>query len=121
MTIQTKQFIYWLIPTILLTLVAFYYLNNFWLSLLIATNITTFFLYGIDKLQAQAKRRRIAENTLHLTAFLGGSVGALFAMYFFRHKTNKLSFKILLGFLILVQMLIIWFTIDPAYFFQLFQ
>jgi len=43
---------------------------------LLAINIVTFFLYGIDKQKARKKRWRIPEATLLSMAALGGSVGA---------------------------------------------
>ena len=56
---------------------------------LLAINIVTFFLYGIDKQKARKKRWRIPEATLLSMAALGGSVGACVGMQIFRHKTQK--------------------------------
>ena len=36
---------------------------------------------------------RISEKILLLLSIMGGSVGALCAMYFFHHKTKKIKFK----------------------------
>ena len=62
---------------------------------LIIWNALVMGLYGLDKLKATRSKWRISESTLILCAFLGGSVGAMFAMSFFRHKTQKPKFKIL--------------------------
>lgn len=51
-------------------------------------NVSTFILYGIDKKKAIKHKFRISENTLIFSAFIGGSLGALLGMQFFRHKTK---------------------------------
>ena len=56
-------------------------------------NIITFFYFGLDKLKAQIASRRISEKTLWLLSLIGGSLGALLGMNFFRHKTKKISFQ----------------------------
>jgi uncharacterized membrane protein YsdA (DUF1294 family) len=57
-------------------------------------------LFGWDKQRARQGRRRIPEKTLLGLAFLGGWPGALFAQRAFRHKTQKVSFRIILWSLI---------------------
>lgn len=47
----------------------------------------------IDKQRAIRKQYRIRENTLWLTALLGGAIGTTIGMNVFRHKTKHLSFK----------------------------
>ena len=59
-------------------------------------SLVTFAAYGLDKSAAVHARRRISERTLHVLAFLGGWPGALVAQRVFRHKTRKVSFRILL-------------------------
>lgn len=61
---------------------------------LIAINLTTFVVFGVDKLSAIKKRPRIRERTLLMLSFIGGSVGGLSAMYLFWHKIRKLKFKL---------------------------
>jgi uncharacterized membrane protein YsdA (DUF1294 family) len=57
---------------------------------LIATNVTTFAFYGLDKTFARRRlRNRIPELTLQILALAGGTIGALTGMKFFRHKTVK--------------------------------
>ena len=67
---------------------------------LLAVNLLTFLVYGLDKWKAvrngqRSKRssRRIPEATLLLLAVLGGSPAALLAMYLFRHKTLHKKFR----------------------------
>ena len=63
--------------------------------LLIAVNLVSFALYGLDKLKAKKGLWRIRESTLLLVAALGGSLGALLGMEVFRHKTRHWKFRIL--------------------------
>lgn len=60
---------------------------------LIAMNFATFAMFGIDKAKAEAGARRIAESTLLLLAFLGGTPGAYAGRAVFRHKTRKQPFS----------------------------
>lgn len=75
-------------------------------------NLAAFALFGIDKRRAQKKRWRIPEATLILSAILGGSIGALFGMLLFRHKTRKPRFyvgiPVILAMQIVFFLLIIW-------------
>lgn len=59
---------------------------------LIALNFMAFAAFGIDKAKAEAGKRRIAESTLLLFAFLGGTPGAYAGRALFRHKTRKQPF-----------------------------
>jgi len=69
-------------------------------------NIIVFFLAGYDKHQARKNKRRIPENTLFLLEAIGGTIGLLLAMLFFRHKTSKPSFIIKFSTIIFIQILI---------------
>ena len=60
---------------------------------LIGINLAAFVAFGVDKMLAEARRRRIAEDTLLLLAFLGGSPGAFLGRRLFRHKTRKQPFS----------------------------
>ncbi len=60
---------------------------------LIAINIATFFVYGIDKWKARRSRWRIPESTLLTLAVLGGSIGAFIGMRTWHHKTMHNKFK----------------------------
>ncbi len=57
-------------------------------------SLVSFFQYWNDKNSAQNGRWRTAENTLQVTALLGGWPGALVAQQVFRHKTRKLEFQL---------------------------
>ena len=60
---------------------------------LLAVNITTFLVYGIDKYKAKKERWRISEATLLLMAVIGGSIGAWVGMRIWHHKTMHKKFK----------------------------
>ena len=62
--------------------------SSLFLIYLIVLNLLGFSLMGMDKQRARRQR------TLFLAALLGGSVGALTGMYFFRHKTKHWYFVI---------------------------
>ena len=74
------------------------------LMLLIAVNLVSFALYGLDKVKAMRGLWRIRESTLLLVAALGGSLGALLGMELFRHKTKHWTFKILIPLFLLLHM-----------------
>lgn len=69
----------------------------------IAINAMTYLLFYLDKRAAIANRRRIAEKTLLLAAFLGGSPLAIVAINHLRHKTVKQPFKSILIGIIAIQ------------------
>ena len=77
------------------------------LSILLVWNAVVFFIYGIDKWKASRNKWRISEKTLILSAFLLGGIGAFFGMKFFRHKTKRTKFKVLLPVAILFNIAII--------------
>ena len=71
-------------------------------------NLLIFFLYGLDKLFAKRKMRRISEKHLLIVAFLFGGAGAMFGMVIFNHKTSKLKFRFLVPLILLLQIFLIW-------------
>ena len=70
---------------------------------LLAINIATFFLYGIDKYKAKKGRWRISEATLLLMAVVGGSIGAWTGMRLWHHKTMHKKFKYGIPIIIILQ------------------
>lgn len=71
---------------------------------LLAVNVATFFVYGIDKLKAKKGKWRISEFALLFMAAAGGSVGAWLGMSLWRHKTQHKKFKYGVPAIFLVQM-----------------
>ena len=70
---------------------------------LLAVNIATFLLYGIDKYKAKKAEWRIPETTLLLLAVLGGSIGAWAGMRLWHHKTMHKKFKYSIPIIIILQ------------------
>lgn len=73
-------------------------------------NIVTFFVFGLDKYKASGEFRRTPEKTLWLLSLIGGSIGALLAMHFFRHKTKKQSFQAVLLVIVLLQVAVVFWV-----------
>ena len=78
---------------------------------LLAINILTFVVFGVDKYKAIKKQYRVPEKTLFLLAVMGGSAGALAGMFTFRHKTRKWYFRIGIPCIWAVQILLLIYLI----------
>ena len=76
---------------------------NIILGYLLAINIASFFLYGIDKYKAKKGRWRISEAILLLMAVIGGSIGAWAGMRLWHHKTMYKKFKYGIPIIIIIQ------------------
>ena len=70
---------------------------------LLAINIATFLLYGIDKYKAKKGKWRISEATLLTMATIGGSIGAWAGMRLWHHKTMHKKFKYGIPVIIIMQ------------------
>ena len=70
---------------------------------LLAVNIVTFILYGIDKYKATKGKWRISEATLLTMAAIGGSIGAWAGMRLWHHKTMHKKFKYGIPVIIILQ------------------
>ena len=77
---------------------------------LIAVNVVTFLVYGIDKWKAKHGSWRISEATLLLLAIIGGSIGALLGMKVWHHKTQHKKFKYGLPLILMAQIALIGLT-----------
>jgi len=64
------------------------------LAVYLTASVVTFTAYALDKSAARNDRWRIAEDTLHLFAVVGGWPGALAAQKLLHHKSRKPSFQI---------------------------
>ena len=71
----------------------------------IALNLLTFAMFGIDKAKARVGAWRVAESTLLMLAFFGGTLGAYAGRAVFRHKTRKQPFNSNLFAIAVVQLL----------------
>ena len=70
---------------------------------LLAINIATFLLYGIDKYKAKKSKWRISEATLLTMAAIGGSIGAWAGMRLWHHKTMHKKFTYGIPVIIIMQ------------------
>lgn len=80
---------------------------------IVAINIVTFLVMGLDKWKAKRGSWRIQESALFTFVIFGGGIGGILGMKVFHHKTKKLKFQI--GFpliLILEVSILIYFFIN---------
>ena len=87
-----------------------YDLQKILIIYLIALNVVTFIVYGIDKMKAKRSKWRIPEATLLGLAVIGGSVGAWLGMKVWHHKTLHKKFKYGIPLILIAQiaLLIFW-------------
>ena len=78
-------------------------LHSYLAYYLLAINVVTFIVYGIDKYKAKKAKWRIPEATLLLRAVLGGSIGAWMGMKVWHHKTMHKKFKYGIPAILLIQ------------------
>ena len=81
-------------------------MNNI-LYYLLAVNIVTFLLYGVDKYKAKKSKWRISEATLLTMAAIGGSIGAWAGMRLWHHKTMHKKFKYGIPVIIIMQIALV--------------
>ncbi len=74
---------------------------------LLGINLLAFALMGVDKHRAKRNLWRISERALFLSALLGGSLGAIFGMRFFRHKTKHWYFVYGMPLILLLQIVLL--------------
>ena len=73
---------------------------------LIAINVITFLIYGIDKFKAKKGKWRIPESSLLLLAIIGGSIGAWLGIKVWHHKTLHKKFKYGIPLIVIIQIAI---------------
>lgn len=61
---------------------------------IIAINIVTFLVMGLDKWKAKRGSWRIQESALFTFVIFGGGIGGILGMKVFHHKTKKFKFQI---------------------------
>ncbi|QYJ85381.1 cold shock and DUF1294 domain-containing protein [Shewanella mesophila] len=77
----------------------------------VALSLITFIMFAIDKRAARLQHRRISERSLQLASLLGGWPGALIAKQTLRHKSQKVSFRLGLSLVIVLNSaILIWLT-----------
>ena len=74
---------------------------------LLVINILGLLAMGLDKWKAKCGSWRIPENTLFMFTILGGGIGTIAGIYFFRHKTKKLKFTIGMPVIFILEVILI--------------
>ena len=74
---------------------------------LVAINVLTFFMYGVDKWKAKQSKWRIKEAALLMLAALGGSIGAWLGMHVWHHKTMHKKFRYGIPLIIILQIALV--------------
>jgi len=70
--------------------------------------LLTYYFYWDDKRRAKSGEWRIPEANLHFWSLIGGWPGAFVAQQQFRHKTKKISFR-LVFWLVVIAHQVLWF------------
>lgn len=78
------------------------------LTFYLLMNILAFYFMAADKRKAEKGKWRIPERTLFLTAALGGALGMWLGMRIARHKTQHLSFLLMIPFFFLIHILLFY-------------
>ena len=78
-------------------------------------NIIAILITGYDKLCAKKHSWRAKERTLMLVSVLGGSIGMYITMQLIRHKTRHFKFMIGIPLIMILQIILIWFTWSKIY------
>ena len=79
---------------------------------ILAINVITFVIYGIDKLKAKKGKWRTPEACLLGLAVIGGSIGAYLGIKLWHHKTLHKKFKYGIPGIIILQIAciyLVWF------------
>ena len=81
---------------------------------LVAVNVVTFLVYGIDKFKAKRGKWRISEFTLLILAIIGGSIGAWLGMKVWHHKTMHKKFKYGLPLILMAQIALVCYLLKQV-------
>ncbi|MEL7496327.1 MAG: DUF1294 domain-containing protein [Planctomycetota bacterium] len=90
------------------------FLTIFYAAWVGIASLITFCVFGWDKRQAKRNQWRVPEDRLHFLTMIGGWPGALIGQQWFRHKTQKVSFKIMIGLAVILHAGIIWLLIKSV-------
>ena len=86
---------------------------NILLIYLLAANIVTFVVFGIDKYKAKRGLWRIPEASLLTMAVIGGSIGAWLGTKVWHHKTLHKKFKYGIPLIIALQAALALYLLTP--------
>lgn len=75
-------------------------------------SVIAWFVYAVDKKKAQTGQWRTPERTLQFLAMLGGWPGAWLAQRILRHKSRKISFQLLFGLMVILNLAALTYFLD---------
>lgn len=81
--------------------------------LFLVVSSITYFVYAKDKSAAQGSERRVPESRLHLYSLFFGWPGAIMAQQQLRHKTKKVSFRVVFWLTVTVNLSILGWVHTP--------
>jgi len=102
---------------VLFMLLAFKLKLHVGFAYLISVNISTFLLYGYDKLTSKFSFLRVPEFVLHLFCALGGTPMAFISQKLFSHKTSKESFQQVFKIIALVHLILLTIAVATVIYF----
>ncbi|WP_294518748.1 DUF1294 domain-containing protein [uncultured Pseudoflavonifractor sp.] len=70
-------------------------------------SLLDFCLMGFDKRRARRDGWRVRECTFFIVALLGGALGGVIGMFFFRHKTRHWYFRYGLPAILILQLVLV--------------
>ncbi len=82
---------------------------------IVLINIIAFVMIFIDKIKAKKGKYRISEKSLFVSGILGGIIGMILGIKFFRHKVRKSGF-LFVTFLIFMLNLLYWYLFYRTFF-----
>jgi uncharacterized membrane protein YsdA (DUF1294 family) len=82
-----------------------------YLTATILVSFATFIAYGLDKRRAQADTWRISEKALHWMSAAGGWPGGMLGQQVFRHKTQKLRFRVIFWAIVIVHLPLVIYSL----------
>ncbi|MDG5468418.1 cold shock and DUF1294 domain-containing protein [Deltaproteobacteria bacterium IMCC39524] len=82
-------------------------------SLYVVSSLASYLLYIKDKAAAKNDTWRTPENTLHLFSLMGGWPAALVAQQKLRHKTKKMSFRLVFWFTVMTNCIFFFLLLTP--------
>ena len=86
--------------------------NKILIFYLVIINFVSMATFALDKINAVEGRTRIRIVTLLGLAFIGGSIGAIIAMYLFRHKTKKDYFTVGVPLIMTMQLILLFYLMN---------
>lgn len=88
------------------------------LAVYAVASLVTFLVFAWDKSCARRGARRVPERVLHLLELCGGWPGALAAQAWLRHKSAKLSYRVVLWLIVALHValwgVLAWLALDSA-------